>query len=129
LWDNARFALIVLVVVGHAISTIRADTGLAYGLYVYIYASHMPALIALSGIFAKADVTPKIVKSTVQRLATWLVWEGLWAVVNFFFRGRVPGENFLFSPAWTRWFLVTLVTMRILLPYLSRLEHPLVVSI
>ena len=57
LWDNARFALIVLVVIGHLISTVRTDTQLGFGLYAYIYLFHMPAMIALSGLFAKPEVT------------------------------------------------------------------------
>ena len=89
----------------------------------------MPAMILLSGIFAKAEVSTKVVKSTLQLLATWGVWEGLWAVAHFVFGGKIPGEKFLVSPAWTLWFLVSLATMRILLPYLARFRHPLLASI
>ena len=32
LWDHARLVLILLVVVGHSISTIRTDSSFAYGL-------------------------------------------------------------------------------------------------
>lgn len=128
-WDNARFVLILLVVVAHVISTIRSQTPLGWGIYAFIYLFHMPAMIALSGLFSKADVTLKTVRSTVQLLVTWLGWEVIWALIHFFAGGRGLSKNWLVAPAWTLWFLVTLVTMRILLPYIVRLKHPLLFSI
>ncbi|WP_427870332.1 acyltransferase family protein [Leucobacter luti] len=128
-WDNARLALIVLVVIGHAISTIRTQSALGFGLYAYIYLFHMPAMIALSGMFSRPETSPKAIRSTVQLLITWGVWEAIWALIHFFVEGKTPGKSFMVSPAWTLWFLVSLVTMRILLPYLARLKHPLLVSI
>ncbi|SJN13469.1 membrane protein, putative [Leucobacter sp. 7(1)] len=129
LWDNARFVLIVLVVIGHLISTIRTDSALGFGLYAYIYLFHMPGMILLSGMFSRADTSPKAVRSTIQLLVTWGVWELIWAAIRGVVEGRTPGASFLVSPAWTLWFLVSLATMRILLPYLARLRHPLIVSI
>lgn len=129
LWDNARFVLIVLVVIGHLISTLRTDSALGFGLYAYIYLFHMPGMILLSGMFSRADASPKAVRSTVQLLVTWGLWELIWAAIRGVVEGRTPGASFMVSPAWTLWFLVSLATMRILLPYLARLRHPLLVSI
>ena len=42
---------------------------------------------------------------------------------------RGLSKGFLVSPAWTLWFLVSLATMRILLPYIARMRHPLIFSI
>ena len=128
-WDNARFVLILLVVVAHVVSTVRTQTSFGYGLYTFIYLFHMPAMIALSGLFSKADAAPKTVRSTLQLLVTWLSWEAIWALIHFFSSGRGLPESWLVAPAWTLWFLVTLATMRILLPYIVRLRHPLLFSI
>ncbi|WP_141887043.1 acyltransferase family protein [Leucobacter komagatae] len=128
LWDNARFALIVLVVIGHLISTVRTDTELGFGLYAYIYLFHMPAMIALSGLFSKPEVTPKAIASTVQLLVVWGAWEGIWALLHGVVEGKKLSQSFLVSPAWTLWFLVTLATMRILLPYIARFRHPLALA-
>ena len=119
----------MLVVIGHAISTVRTDSELGFALYAYIYLFHMPAMILLSGLFSKPEVSPKAIRSTVQLLIVWLVWEGIWALIHLFVEDRAPGKNFLVSPAWTLWFIVTLITMRIALPYIARLRHPLVFSI
>lgn len=129
LWDNARFLLIVLVVVGHTLSTIRVDTALAYGIYTYIFLFHMPAMILLAGMFSRADTSPKAVRSTLQLIVTWVLWEFIWAGIHGVVEGRPPVDSFLVSPAWTLWFLVSLATMRIILPYLVRLRHPLLVSL
>ncbi|QIM17301.1 acyltransferase family protein [Leucobacter insecticola] len=128
-WDNARFVLIALVVIGHTISTVRTDSDFAFGLYAYIYLFHMPAMILLSGMFSRTEVNAKAFRGVVQLIVLWLVWEGIWAILNFWVEGRPLGKNFLVSPAWTLWFIVTLVTMRILLPYIARLRHPLMFSI
>lgn len=129
LWDNARFLLIVLVVVGHAISTIRTETSFAFASYALIYLFHMPGMIALSGVFSKPTVTPKAARSTVQLLAVWLLWEVLWAVIHWFETGRDLPGSWLVVSAWSLWFLVTLATMRILLPFIARVRHPLLLSV
>lgn len=128
-WDNARFVLIVLVVVAHAVSTVRTQTPLGFGLYAFIYLFHMPGMIALSGLFSKADTSTKVVRSTMQLFATWLLWEVIWALLHLVVDGRPLPGNWLIAPAWTLWFLVTLATMRILLPYIVRLRHPLLFSV
>ena len=128
-WDNARFALIALVVVGHTISTVRHDTALAYGVYTYLYLFHMPALILLSGYFSRANASSKTIRATVQLIVVWVLWEGIWAVIGFAVVEETPGESFLISPSWTLWYLVSIVTMRIMLPYLAQLRRPLVVSV
>ena len=129
LWDKARFALIVIDFVGHMISTVRTDTSLGFALYAYIYVFHMPAMIFLSGIFAKPEVSPRAIKSTLQLLVVWLTWEGIWVLLRAAVENRGLSKGFLVNPSWTLWFLVSLVTMRILLPYIAKLRHPLLFSI
>ncbi len=129
LWDNARFLLIVLVVMAHAVSTIRTDSECGFAVYAYIYLFHMPAMIALSGVFSKPVSTPKAVKSTLQLVVVWLIWEGVWALIHLFVEDRAIPDNWLISPAWTLWFLLTLATMRIVLPYIALMRYPLAFSI
>lgn len=117
------------MVIGHLISTVRTDTELGFALYAYIYLFHMPAMILLSGLFSKPDVNRKAIASTVQLLVVWGIWEAIWAGIHGLVEHRAPGPNFLVSPAWTLWFLVTLATMRILLPYIAQLKHPLIFSV
>lgn len=128
-WDNARFVLIALVVVGHMIATVHPDSALGFGTYTFIYLFHIPAMLFLSGMFSRAETTPRAISSTLQLIATWLLWEIIWACIHGFAQGKTPGQSFLVSPAWTLWFLVTLATMRILLPYIVKLRFPLAFAV
>lgn len=129
LWDNARFLLIALVVIGHMISKVRTESAVAFGVYAYIYLFHMPAMIFLSGYFSQVRVSTKGVTATVQLVVVWLIWEGIWALTHFFIEGKGTADSFLVVPAWSLWFLVSLVTMRMLLPYFARLRHPLLIAV
>ena len=129
LWDNARFIIMALVVIAHMITTTRMDSSFAYAVYAYIYLFHMPAMILLSGFFSKAELTLNGVKATVGLLVTWVTFEVIWVFYRLLIDGQALSWSFLVVPAWTLWFLVTLITMRILLPFIAVLKHPLVVSI
>src|SRR3990170_911484 len=54
LWDNARFLCVALVVIGHGIQRLTADSNNALIVYLFIYAFHMPAFAMISGYFSKA---------------------------------------------------------------------------
>ena len=55
----ARFACIVLVVLGHAVQRLTYDSDIALSLYLLIYAFHMPAFAVISGYFSKSDAPTK----------------------------------------------------------------------
>lgn len=129
LWDNARFLIMALVVIAHMITTTRMDSSFGYAVYAYIYLFHMPAMILLSGFFSKAELNVNGVKATVGLLVTWVTFEVIWVFYRLLIDGQALSWSFLVVPAWTLWFLVTLITMRILLPFIAVLKHPLVVSI
>lgn len=60
LWDNIKFLLIVLVVIGHFADALINDSNAFKSLYVFIYAFHMPLFIFISGLFFKPkDITSK----------------------------------------------------------------------
>lgn len=129
LWDNARFILMALVVVGHMITTTRMDSTLAYAIYAYLYLFHMPAMILVSGYFSKAELNRNAVRATLGLLATWVTFEIIWIFYRWVIDGNAFSNTFLIVPSWTLWFLVTLITMRILLPFIAALKHPLIVSL
>lgn len=129
LWDNARFILMALVVIGHMLTTTRMDSSFAYALYAYIYLFHMPAMILLSGYFSKAELNLSGVKATLGLVATWVTFEVIWIFYRWAIDGDGWRDSFLIVPSWTLWFLVTLITLRIILPFIAALKHPLIVSI
>lgn len=58
-WDNIKFVLITLVVLGHSITLLGDDRTLLNRLFFWIYLYHMPAFMFLSGMFAKRTVAEK----------------------------------------------------------------------
>ncbi len=125
LWDNARFACIVLVVTGHAIQRQIGDSDNALTLYLFIYAFHMPAFAIVSGYFSKA--TPPGLRQ-MRRILTdivlpYVIMQSIWSLVQWL----VEGKN-AFNPTephWTLWFLLALALFRVVLPYLALLRWPL----
>ena len=53
LWDNARFVCVALVVIGHGIQRLTANSDTSLVVYLTIYAFHMPAFAIISGYFSK----------------------------------------------------------------------------
>ncbi|QJU53812.1 acyltransferase family protein [Herbiconiux sp. KACC 21604] len=129
LWDNARFVAITLVVMGHAILKLIAESDPAYGVYLFIYAFHVPVFVAVAGYFAKA--TPpgvKQLKKLVTDLALpYLIFEVIWTVIRALVTGRFNPD--LATPSWTLWFLLALIIWRVALPYLALLRFPLVIAV
>jgi len=124
-WDNARFACIVLVVMGHAIQRQISDSDNALALYLFIYAFHMPAFAIVSGFFSKE--TPPGIRQ-MRRIITdivlpYIIMQTIWSLVQWLVEG-VEAFNPT-EPHWTLWFLLALAIFRLVLPYLALLRWPL----
>ncbi|PRY69537.1 fucose 4-O-acetylase-like acetyltransferase [Glaciihabitans tibetensis] len=124
-WDNARFACITLVVIGHGIQRLTADSNNAYVLYLFIYAFHMPAFAIVSGYFSKADPPGRhqMRKVITDILLPYAIMEIIWTGVQYLVEGKT-GFN-PSQPSWTLWFLLALGIFRLILPYLVLLRFPL----
>ena len=127
-WDNARWASITLVVVGHGIQRLT-KSDYAFDLYLFIYAFHMPAFAIISGYFSKASPPGRrqMVKLVTDILIPYVILQAIWSLVQYLAEGKKgfnPAE-----PHWTLWFLVALAIFRVALPYIVLLRWPLVWSI
>lgn len=124
-WDNARFICVTLVVIGHGIQRLTADSDPALSLYLFIFAFHMPAFAIISGYFSKSDPPNRaqMTKVITDILLPYLIMEAIWSVVKFVLYGSID-----FNPttaSWTLWFLLALAIFRLVLPYLALLRWPL----
>jgi fucose 4-O-acetylase-like acetyltransferase len=124
-WDNARFACIVLVVLGHAIQRLTYDSDVALGLYLLVYAFHMPAFALISGYFSKSDPPSRrqMARVVTDILVPYVIFEGLWFLTKLVVEGQADPN--LTRPSWTLWFLLALGIFRLVLPYLALLRWPL----
>ena len=128
-WDNARFACIVLVVVGHAVQRLAQDSDAAMTLYLLIYAFHMPAFAIISGYFSKGGAPNgrQMTRVLTDIVLPYIIFEALWTLTKFLVDGNTV-VNFT-KPSWTLWFLLALAIFRLILPYLALLRWPLMWSI
>lgn len=125
LWDNARFACIVLVVLGHAVQRLTYDSDIALGLYLVIYAFHMPAFAIISGYFSRSDSPSRrqMARVITDIVVPYLIFEGVWTLTKWLVEGQANPN--LTQPSWTLWFLLALAIFRLVLPYLALLRWPL----
>lgn len=128
-WDNARFACIVLVVLGHAVQRLTYDSDIALALYLLIYAFHMPVFAIISGYFSKSDAPSRrqMARVITDIIVPYVIFEGLWALMKWLVEGEADPN--LTTPAWTLWFLLALGIFRLVLPYLALLRWPLLWTI
>ncbi len=123
-WDNARFACIVLVVLGHAIQRLIYDSDVALAVYLVVYAFHMPAFAIISGYFSKAGALGRrqMARVITDILLPYLIFETLWTLTKWLVEGQAnPNPT---QPSWTLWFLLALGIFRLVLPYLALLKWP-----
>ncbi|WP_207453188.1 acyltransferase family protein [Herbiconiux sp. SYSU D00978] len=129
LWDNARFLAVTLVVIGHAVQRLTADSDHALIVYLFIYAFHMPAFAIISGYFSKpgAPSSPQMRRVITDILLPYVIFETIWTLVQYLVEG-----NDTFNPtrpSWTLWFLLALGIFRLVLPYLALFRFPLLIAI
>lgn len=124
-WDNARFACIVLVVMGHGIQRLTEDSDAALTVYLLIYAFHMPAFAIVSGYFSKSDPPGRrqMARVITDILLPYLIMETIWTLVQFWVEGELNVNPT--QPSWTLWFLLALGIFRLILPYLALIRWPL----
>lgn len=114
--DNAKMALVTLVVLGHA-WTLLPMSGVNEVLYDALYAWHVPAFVFVTGYLSRSFAyTPTRMWHLVRTVVVpYLIFECALAL----FRLYVGGENLqrLFeNPHWPMWYLAALFFWRLLTP-------------
>ena len=125
--DNAKMALVLLVVVGHS-WTLLPHTTLNDHLYDFLYAWHVPAFVLVTGYLSRSfTYEPRRLWQLVRTVVVpYVIFECALAL----FRIYVGGEKLedLFSdPHWPMWYLSALFFWRLLTPLFTRM--PAVVAI
>ena len=123
-FDNAKFILILLVVIGHAMQIIANNPVIAFA-YKFIYLFHMPAFIFIAGYFTKFEKEQKY----SNLLILYVIFQTLYCIGNIFAAKNAGAQMEFFEPCWVMWFLVSLITMKLALPYITKFKHPIIISI
>jgi fucose 4-O-acetylase-like acetyltransferase len=120
-FDNAKMALVLLVVVGHSWTLLPHNT-LNDHLYDFLYAWHVPAFVFVTGFLSRSFAyEPRRLWQLVRTVVVpYVVFECAIAL----FRIYVGGEKLedLFSdPHWPMWYLSALFFWRLLTPAFKRM--------
>jgi len=120
-FDNAKFILIFLVVLAHALSPLQKSSVFCKTLWPVVNYFHMPALIFISGFFAKRYISKaRVIK--VQRVATYVILYLAAQISVAAFELFVLKTKFtpsLMAARSSLWFLQCLIAWYILLPILD----------
>lgn len=127
--DSIKGLLILLVVFGHLIEPIRADSWIMHT-YKFIYVFHMPAFIFLSGMLTHGPFDERHMRKLVSQLIVPLiVFECLYVGLHRLLHGHYPADLSNLTGYWVLWFLVSLFFWRLLAPILLRLRWPVLASL
>lgn len=125
LFDNYRFLLIFLVVVGHFIEPCFRNNSILSDMRSFIFSFHMPAFIFISGYFSKK---PASLKKLVQTLLIpYFVYEIVYYLLYIFLLHKET-KLYLAYPKFTLWYLIALFAWRIAAPWVRRIPHFLPLS-
>jgi fucose 4-O-acetylase-like acetyltransferase len=129
--DIAKAVLIWLVIFGHLIEPYIANHVSMRWAYIFIYSFHVPALVFVSGMFARAEFSwaamGKILTQLVQPLIICQIL--FWTMEAFVFGNDIDWYKALTRPYWLLWYLASLVCWRLLIIPLSRMKMALALSI
>lgn len=128
-FDNLKFILILLVVVGHFMEPFNGERT-TQAVYQFIYSFHMPLFIFAAGYFSKSIRYPKYYVNLVSSLLVpYVIFETLYTLFDFYTQGQDKLNFTYFYPYWILWFLFSMMLWKMLLPYLLILKYPLAICI
>jgi fucose 4-O-acetylase-like acetyltransferase len=128
-FDNVKFLLILLVVIGHAYRPLIDESSAVKAVYLTIYTFHMPLFILISGYFAKnfrKEGQNKKVIATI--LVPYFIFEILYSIYDHFVYSTSDVDFSILEPYWIMWFLFSLFLWRLMLPYFVNLKYPLLTA-
>lgn len=118
LWDNIKFILITLVVIGHLADEFTNKSGVYRSIFLFVYAFHMPLFIFVSGLFHNEK---NIVKKSIFYISIGFLYKIVTVITDIFQGNKNISFSFL-SDGGVSWFMFVLATYTVLL-YIIRNEN------
>ncbi len=120
LWDNLKFILILLVVIGHFADFLVTKSINMRRTYFYIYLFHMPLFIFIGGLFSKKTIDNKDYKKIVEYLTLYLIIIMIQAIFTLI-SGGMPNFK-IFTTAGVQWYMLALFNFNLILMLLDRVD-------
>ena len=130
-FDNGKFILIVLVVLGHLLPPFTDKDYFIYNLYLFIYSFHMPAFVFISGFFAKSFTKKEnpIREGLKQFIVPYILFQLIYSLFYWLIGINDTMSFNLIVPNWSLWFLISSFFWRVLLLFFSKIQAILAISI
>lgn len=127
LFDNLKAVLIILVVWGHLLASMRGENDIIKSIYIFIFFFHMPAMVFISGYFSK-----NLEKIRNTAFVTILIPFLIFNAINYIFKIIILNEDYFpfrfFNPNWGLWYLLTLFLWKFFLKDLIKIRYILPLS-
>ena len=129
--DTAKTVLIWLVVFGHLMEPYIKGDEVLRAAYIFIYAFHVPALVFVSGMCSRAELSWHAMGKLLAHIAQPLVICQVlfWSVEVLVLGNTLDWYAALTQPFWLLWYLASLVCWRLLMIPLSHFRFALSASI
>lgn len=129
-FDNLKFLLITLVVMGHTIEPLIDSYPDMKIIYNFIYSFHMPLFVFISGYFSKnTESHKKNFHKVTSILAAYIIFQLLYSLFNIYV---LKAENFKITfvyPYWITWYLLSLFIWNLMLPYFSKIKYSIIITV
>jgi len=127
--DNAKMALVTLVVVGHS-WTLLPQTTLDNQLYDFLYAWHVPAFVFVTGYLSKrfSYTSTRMWQLFRTVVVPYLVFECAMALFRVYVGGEEL-EDLFADPHWPMWYLSALFFWRLMTPVFRPMWGGVVVAV
>lgn len=119
LWDNLKFILIFLVVLGHFIDPFTRSTSIKFAFF-YIYIFHMPLFIFVSGLFSKKNIDEKRYNKIFEYLILYFICQIIIFIPELIINGKTNLS--LLSANGIPWFMLALFIFNILTIKVKKLD-------
>jgi len=128
-FDNAKMALVLLVVVGHS-WTLLPHTTLNDHLYDFLYAWHVPAFVLVTGYLSRSfSYEPRRLWQLVRTIVVpYVVFECALALFRIYVGGEQL-EDLFRDPHWPMWYLSALFFWRLLTPVFTRMPALVAIAV
>jgi len=127
LFDNMRAVLIILVVLGHMLTSLIFKYDVIKSIYYFVFFFHMPAMAFISGYFSK-----NVEKARNKAFETILMPYLILNVCNYTFKMLILREQYFgfrfFRPLWGLWYLLALFLWKFFLKDLVKIRFILPLS-
>lgn len=130
-FDNLKFLLILLVVIGHYVDPFSDTFPIYKSVYLFIYTFHMPLFVFSTGFFAKTAVKKDVGFQLGRVISFFILYAGLsYSIyfIEFYMDGRDVTYD-LFSTGNSSWYLLACCLWYLMVPILGNIKPYFVIPV